>query len=204
MTALGKIVRLLKIIKKGSASRRRESGIVQRGGVAGGDIKRDWEPQLASQRISQYIVYIVTHGAFNTLSSFDERIRGRRRRESKQIAGERGGGRGQRATVSKDFSRLLALCLLPAKGGENQYTYIARRVVCHQLLVLDGPPFLSLPYTHTHTLCSIYVRMGRGGETNIQVLRGFGVREKIFSIGEEDMLLISFFFPRTQFLVDGI
>jgi hypothetical protein len=28
MTALGKIVRLLKIIKKGSASRRRESGIV--------------------------------------------------------------------------------------------------------------------------------------------------------------------------------
>jgi hypothetical protein len=46
--------------------------------------------------------------------------------------------------------------------------------------------------------------MGRGGETNIQVLRGFGVREKIFSIGEEDMLLISFFFPRTQFLVDGI
>lgn len=43
MTALGKIVRLLKIIiKKGSASRRRESGIVKRGGVAGGDIKRDW------------------------------------------------------------------------------------------------------------------------------------------------------------------
>lgn len=58
--------------------------------------------------------------------------------------------------------------ILPAKGGKNQYTYIARRVVCHQLLVLDDPPFLSLPYTHT--LCSIYVRMGRGGETNIQVL----------------------------------
>ncbi len=45
MTALGKIVKTVKNNKKkGSASRRRESGIVKRGGVAGGDIKREGEP----------------------------------------------------------------------------------------------------------------------------------------------------------------